>query len=99
MTEPIFFEIPIYHRSLSAHTSDMQAQEAKITKTVNKDLYPESFKALYNGFHAAIWYGWKYNEIVGYLNLYILGSQFRADIWFITKKRIYDVPLIQDRYC
>jgi len=88
MTEPIFFEIPVYLRSFAAHTSDMQTQEAEITQATDRDLYPETFQAIYNNFHSEIWYPWKYNEIVGYLNLYILGSQFRADIWLITNRRI-----------
>lgn len=88
MTEPTFFEIPIYNRRLSEHTVDMQEQEDNIKKYISPIDSPESYQAAVNAFHNGIWYPWNYNEIVGYLNLYIMGTQFRADSWFITKKRI-----------
>jgi hypothetical protein len=31
---------------------------------------------------------WRYNEIIGYLRLYFLGSQVRAEYWRVTAKRI-----------
>lgn len=40
-----------------------------------------------DNFHRFSWYAWKYNEIIGYLNLYIFGSQLRMDIWFVDKIR------------
>jgi hypothetical protein len=76
----------------------MQAQEAEMNKATDKDLYPETFQSIHNYFHSAIWYAWKYNEIVGYLNLYILGSQFRADIWFISQKRINKGIIIKKKF-
>jgi len=74
MNEPIFFEIPIYRCSRKVHSIEMKKEEQKWAS-------PENF-------HRFRWYAWKYNEIVGYLNLFIFGSQFRIDIWFIDKKRI-----------
>ena len=44
---------------------------------------------MHDHYNASIWYSWKYNEIIGYLNLYILGSQFRADVWMVKKCRHY----------
>lgn len=88
MTEPIFFEIPIYRCSLDSHTDEMKAQESNINMMVPKETSPESNQAMLDNFHNSIWYAWKYNEIVGYLNLFIFGTQFRVDIWFINKRRI-----------
>ena len=87
MTEPTFFEIPIYRCTLNEHTAYMQIEESKIKEAVPSTLYPESAQAILNNFHASIWYPWKYNEIIGYLNLYIMGSQFRADLWLAKKLR------------
>jgi hypothetical protein len=40
--------------------------------------------------HCAYKYGgnWKYNEVIGYLRLYLLGSQVRAEYWRVNAKRI-----------
>ena len=87
MTEPIFFEVPIYRCSLKGHTKEMELQELKIIESIPKQLYPQSHQAILNNFHVSQWYTWKYNEIIGYLNLYILGGQFRADVYMVDKKR------------
>lgn len=97
MTEPIFFEIPIYRCSLQSHTIDMQLEEAKIIESVPKELYPESHQSILNNFHTSLWYPWKYNEIIGYLNLYIMGGQFRANIFMVDKKR-YDKGITKKKY-
>jgi hypothetical protein len=88
MTEPIFFEIPIYRCTLASHSTFMDAEEQKVAPIENKEKFPVSYTSAYNYFHKEKWYSWKYNEIVGYLNLYIMGSQFRGDIWFICNQRI-----------
>jgi len=31
---------------------------------------------------------WRYNEIIGYLRLYFLGTQVRAEYWRVNRKRI-----------
>lgn len=88
MTEPIFFEIPIYRCSLSSHSTYMIKEEQKFAPNENKEKFPSSYNSAYNHFHKELWYAWKYNEIVGYLNLYIMGSQLRGDVWFINNQRI-----------
>ena len=88
MTEPIFFEIPIYRCNLTSHSAYMAAEEQKFAPIENKEQFPGSYAFAYHYFHKEKWYSWRYNEIVGYLNLYIMGSQFRGDMWFIDKQRI-----------
>lgn len=88
MTEPIFFEIPIYRCSRDKHTTEMEELENKVVPKTMQEPYPQSYQNMKNHFDKAMWYPWQYNEIIGYLNLYILGSQFRADEWFVTKQRI-----------
>lgn len=73
MIEPIFFEIPIYRCSKKVHGLETEIEEKKWASVDN--------------FHQFSWYAWKYNEIIGYLNLNIFGSQLRIDIWFVDKKR------------
>lgn len=87
MTEPFFFEIPIYRCRQSAHTAMMKQEEEKIANPAYKDVAPESYQNAYRFFHKSLWYGWRYNEVIGYLNLYIMGSQFRGDSWMVKKAR------------
>lgn len=97
MTEPIFFEIPIYRCTLKSHTEYMGAEEQKLAPLENKEQFPVSYNSAYNYFHQEKWYSWKYNEIVGYLNLYIFGSQFRGDVWLVVKRRI-DKGIIKKKF-
>ena len=86
--EPIFFEIPIYRTSKATFNLEI---ENIIDKKINQ--YPtkqigehfENYKLLILNNYS---YPWNYNEIVGYLNLYIFGNQLRIDFWYITNKRI-----------
>jgi hypothetical protein len=87
MTEPIFFEIPIYRNSLNKHTAEQQAEKDAFAKPENKLIAPESYKSMENYFHMELWYPWRYNEVIGYLNLFIMGNQFRADYWKVKKRR------------
>lgn len=88
MMEPYFFEIPIYRCDQKTHTKEMELLEKEWVKDEYKDYAPESYQGIYNYFHQSIWYSWRYNEIVGWISLYILGSQIRGDYIFITAKRI-----------
>ncbi|MEO7215536.1 hypothetical protein [Mucilaginibacter sp.] len=71
MTEPIFFEIPIYRVPQSKHTQEQEQEKIKVAKPENKLIAPESFRSAEAYFDREMWYPWRYNEIVGYLDLYI----------------------------
>ena len=86
--ESIFFEIPVYRCTMISHSKYMDAEEQKTAPIGNKEQFPISYKSAYNFFHREKWYPWKFNKVVGYLNLYILGSQFRGEIWFVDNERI-----------
>jgi hypothetical protein len=66
MTEPIFFEIPIYRCTLSSHNKYMTAEEQKVAPVENKEKVLDSYNSSYYYFHKEKWYSWKYNEIVGF---------------------------------
>ncbi|WP_027375705.1 hypothetical protein [Kaistella palustris] len=88
MTEPLIFEIPIYRCSNEKHSKEIS--------TLRNNFYSQ-FAGLQQGLPFEYYkffiddnfcYSWKYNEIVGYLNLYFLGNQFRIEYWFIKNERI-----------
>lgn len=87
MTEPIFFEIPIYRINQAKHTIEQEEELKKVADPQIKATAPESYKSAENYFHRELWYPWRYNEVIGYLNLFIMGTQFRADYWKVKKQR------------
>jgi hypothetical protein len=93
--EQYFFDVPIYRCSLDQHTETMKKQEkhaqaylaamsfgdeASRTKCYNQE------RARWNKYH---WYCWQFNEIVGWIRLYVLmGGQIRGDEFYCSAKRI-----------
>ena len=57
----------------------MKLEEQKMAPLANKAMFPESCANAYNFFHKEKWLSWKYNEIIGFSNLYIMGLQLRGD--------------------
>lgn len=88
MPEPIFFKIPIYRCTKETHTKYMEKERNKFILIEDKEESPISYQNGIVLFQDEKWYPWKYNERIGYLNLFIFGTQLRADTWFIAKKRI-----------
>lgn len=88
MTEPIFFEIPIYRTTIQNHSLEIEKTREKYY-----DKYPglkegehfDNYKLVVEKICA---HSWHYNEVIGFLRLYIFGSQLRVDYWFVTNKRI-----------
>lgn len=87
ITEPIFFEIPIYRCESEKHRLEFDVKFDGLLKEIDKINYPTHHENYLQFLNEYVFYEWKYNEIVGYLNLYILGSQLRADYYFIDKKK------------
>jgi hypothetical protein len=88
MLEPYFFEIPIYRCDPDTHTKEMSDKEIEFTREEWKDTAPISYQNMINHFHESVWYPWKFNEVIGWLCLYIMGSQVRGEYYFDTAKRI-----------
>lgn len=88
MIEPYYFEIPIYRCDLGTHTKEMKAKEKEFTIEEYKDSAPISYQNMIDHFHRDIWYPWKYNEVIGWICLYIMGTQIRGDYYFTSAKRI-----------
>ncbi len=85
MKDSIFFEIPIYRCSREKYSKEVEIDYQKFADKCYK-LEEKDMKDFY---YKTIWNPWKYNDIIGYLNLYILGNQFRADLWKVEKERYY----------
>ena len=94
MLENYFVEIPIYHSSedeynkaTECHINQEMARAYQPFGITEEDA-PESFKR----FREYLWkeHGgvWRYNGIIGFLRLYIVGMQIRGETWFVDAKRV-----------
>lgn len=88
MLEPYYFEIPIYRCDRETHTKEMEIKESEYGVEEFKEVAPISYQNRINYFHRDVWYPWRFNEIVGWICLYIMGNQIRGEYYFITSQRI-----------
>ena len=88
MIEQYYFEIPVYRCDPDTHTKEMKIKEKEFTVEEYKETAPISYQNILNHFHHTICYPWKYNEVIGWICLYIMGTQIRGDYYFTSAKRI-----------
>lgn len=88
MIESCFFEIPVYRCNQDTHAKEMKNKEIEYTIEEYKETAPSSYQNMINYFNDTIWYPWKYNEIIGWIYLYVMGTQLRGEYYFTTAKRI-----------
>lgn len=89
-TDHYFFEIPIYRCSPDQHASRFADEKRKslLPLEATRDTAPESLVISAQWFDEWHWYPWRYNEAIGWLRLYALGSQIRGELWYVKAKRI-----------
>ncbi len=78
--EKVFFEIPIYRCSKETHADliDSKIAENFDNRGILTNIALEQEEIIY---------GFWYNEIIGYICLYILGQQLRGDYYMECSKR------------
>lgn len=88
--EQYFFEVGIYRCPIEQHTEELARDREKYLEPykATKSLAPESYESAGHHFDRAYWYPWRYNDAIGWLRLYRLGSQIRGELWFADAKRI-----------
>lgn len=92
------FEVPIYRCSLDEHTKFIDREREQYMAYIGADPVktPESHASAIRAFEAERWYSWRYNEVVGWVRVYALGSQVRGELWFVSAKRL--LPRGQNRF-
>jgi hypothetical protein len=98
-----FFDVPIYRCTLDKHTKEMEIEKKELTKILDnsgftRDKIPESYSNLESHFDTNIGYSWKYNDIIGWVRLFVCGTQLRGDLWWISSSRIIRRGKKQFRY-
>lgn len=88
MTEPIAFEIPIYKFDEKKHSDNLEKLRNNYYSYFAGPRNNSSFEDYKLFVEEIFHYYWKYNEVIGYLNIYFLGRQYRIEYWFVNSKRI-----------
>ena len=81
-----FFEIPIYRCTYENFVSDLDKLEKKICEEL-EPMYkgsPEKLKEVKKITYEYKSYPYEYNEVIGWIKLYIMGSQIRGEYYFET---------------
>jgi len=91
--EKYFFDIPIYRSSIEKHTQELDDDKNKRLQNIvdihgSDVIHSESYKWIGDHFDRTQWYPWRYNEVIGWIRLYRLGSQVRGELWFTNAKKI-----------
>jgi hypothetical protein len=82
--EPYFFEIPVYRCNRQEYTEDLEERKAKLFHGLPSSMIESTANREILNFHYSnIWKPYDYNEIIGYIGLYVLGSQIRGHYYFI----------------
>ena len=93
--ERYFFEIPVYICEEDAYCREREKAKQKflenlyvkcngISREQAPDIYPNAeyfFEYDYGG-------AWRYNQVIGWIRLYVLDWQIRGEIWFVKATRI-----------
>ena len=85
-----FFEVPIYRCSLGDHAAALEHEQARYLGPLEALLHtePHQYEMARRRFQADRGYPWRYNEVVGWIRLYVLGDQIRGDVWLAEEKRL-----------
>jgi hypothetical protein len=91
MSVRYFFDIPIYRCPIEKHTTEMDKEKQRLLNLGLQgwgELLESYASRLEAFFDSSLWYPWRFNEIVGWVRLYALGSQIRGEWWFVKARRI-----------
>ena len=95
---PVFFELPVYRVPRNRYYADRdRAIEKQIFGKHPKEIeankahyaeYPDSEARFRNTLEENYGGPWEFNDVVGYVRLYFLGSQIRGELWMVDATRI-----------
>ena len=80
MSEVHFLDIPIYRQRIEKLVGEIDKEKLKYADIEDKATYCD----VVNTF----WYPWKYNEIVGWIELFVIPTQIRGEYWWLNNNSI-----------
>jgi len=94
--ERYFFELSVYRVSESAYYSEFDRhlerfwdETERMHGRTRQELFPDDQRALIQEQQLREFGGsWRYNQVVGWVRLFVLGSQIRGECWMVTAERL-----------
>ncbi len=94
MVERYFFEIAVYsydsdtfydkrEKHVQKYLDDLVERSGGITREQSPDTFTFAERRLLDEYGT-----WQYNQVVGWIRLYVLGDQIRGEYWFVDAKQI-----------
>ena len=92
-----FFDVPIYRLPERCYYAQREAYvEKKLWDPVNGRALLEKFYKRHphqklrrqDGYEKDYGGPWNFNEVIGYIRMYFLGSQVRGELWFVDAERV-----------
>lgn len=92
-------DIPIYRCSLECHKADMESRKERFASSFrgNDEVARRKRKELREYFDKAMWYPWRYNEVIGYIRVSTRRSEIVGELFLRDAKRIGRRPTA--RFC
>ena len=96
MLEKYFFEIPIYTMKSSEYMKLRQKNMEKLYSRYipAKHLGIDEFESI---FQENLWRPWEYNQVIGWIALFIFGKDVRGDYYLAKSKRL-NYRLVKKRF-
>lgn len=88
MEEKYFFTIPVYICSPEEYKLKEEQYFKKQFKRYRVDDSKESKENFKEAFYRYLWRPWKFNQIVGFIELFVWGKDIRGEYYFIASKRL-----------
>jgi len=87
-----FFDVPLYRLTRDKYYRDMERYKARTSLGDPGfqgfyERHPDSRRRTEEEMYAKFGGAWDFNEIVGFVRLYVLGSQIRGGLWLNDAKR------------
>jgi len=90
ITRRHFFDIPIYRCDIEIHKAEMKKKREKYLAYYRKPSSRASeadLIAFGNEWDKHSWMSWHYNEIIGWIDLYVRSDEIMGDLWEAEGKR------------
>jgi len=86
-TDYFFFELPVYRCSEAEHSTETESAKRRYLKKFDRPSVPQLHDDLVRLFYDLYGYPWRYNDVIGWIRLFVLGCQLRGDLWWNHTKR------------
>jgi hypothetical protein len=77
-----FFDIPVYRCSQDKHSAEMDSEKCRFLGRLQRTSTAEINDDLERLFDREVSYPWRFNDIIGWIRLFVLGPQLRGELWW-----------------